>query len=221
MKKKSRPLTSRENWFLSLVNLPLWRIVFINTRWRDWSRRTPAPLLTKIRMETNTKRKLTSCMSWKLILLWGFSAIDLPVTKRKKRELIVSVIWRNLLNEERWSRRLELFRRWFLVISCYSCARSVCSCAVFFKNLLLILRQSIENFDITGFLNQMIFLKKKIRGKNVRSMFKIETYNIFIVKKIDLFNLHVSSGTNLYFDIGCPSEQKKIEYACYIWRKKN
>lgn len=110
-KKKSQPLTSRENWFLSLVNLPLWRIVFINTRWRDWSRRTPAPLLTKIRMETNTTRKLTSCMSWKLILLWGFSAIDLPVTKRKKRELIVSVIWRNLLNEERWSRRLELFRR--------------------------------------------------------------------------------------------------------------
>lgn len=132
-KKKSRPLTSRENWFLSLVNLPLWRIVFINTRWRDWSRRTPAPLLTKIRMETNTTRKLTSCMSWKLILLWGFSAIDLPVTKRKKRELIVSVIWRNLLNEERWSRRLELFRRWFLVISCYSCARSVCSCAVFLR----------------------------------------------------------------------------------------
>lgn len=87
---------------------------------------------------------------------------------------------------------------------------------LFFKNLLLILRQSIENFDITVFLNQMIFLKKKIRGKNVRSMFKIETYNIFIVKKIDLFNLHVSSGTNLYFDIGCPSEQKKIEYACYI-----
>lgn len=110
-----------------------WRIVFINTRWRDWSRRTPAPLLTKIRMETNTTRKLTSCMSWKLILLWGFSAIDLPVTKRKKRELIVSVIWRNLLNEERWSRRLELFRRWFLVISCYSCARSVCSCAVFLR----------------------------------------------------------------------------------------
>lgn len=59
---------------------------------------------------------------------------------------------------------------------------------LFFKNLLLILRQSIENFDITGFLNQMIFLKKKIRGKNVRSVFKIETYNIFIVKKIDLFN---------------------------------
>lgn len=80
---------------------------------------------------------------------------------------------------------------------------------LFFKNSLLILRQSIENFDITGFLNQMIFLKKKLEEK-------IETYNIFIVKKIDLFNLHVSSGTNLYFDIGCPSEQKKIEYACYI-----
>lgn len=122
-----------------------------------------------------------------------------------------------------WREMKQTTRAVSSLVSCYILLflRSKCLfLCCFFKNLLLILRQSIEKFDITGFLNQMIFLKKKIRGKNVRSMFKIETYNIFIVKKIDLFNLHVSSGTNLYFDIGCPSEQKKIEYACYIWRKK-
>lgn len=172
-----RPLTSRENWFLSLVNLPLWRIVFINTRWRDWSRRTPAPLLTKIRMETNTARKLTSCMSWKLILLWGFSAIDLPVTKRKKRELIVSVIWRHLSNEEEGrSRRLVLFRRWFLVISCYYCTPSVCcrdvlyEFAVNFTLSLMILKDDLKTLKtwryrflepIYFFLREKKFKRKK------------------------------------------------------------
>lgn len=192
-----RPLTSRENWFLSLVNLPLWRIVFINTRWRDWSRRTPAPLLTKIRMETNTSRKLTSCMSWKLILLWGFSAIDLPVTKRKKRELIVSVIWRHLSNErgkKQTTRAVSSLVSRYILLLLHS---QVFVVEMFFMNLLLILRchwWSLKTtskhwkLDITGFLNQFIFFferKKNLRGKNDLLMFKIDTYNISIVNKID------------------------------------
>lgn len=158
MKKKSRPLTSRENWFLSLVNLPLWRIVFINTRWRDWSRRTPAPLLTKIRMETNTTRKLTSCMSWKLILLWG-SRQSTCLSPRER-----NVNWLSLSYEEiYWMKRDEADDSSCFVVgfSLYPVilALEVFVLVLFFKNLLLILRQSIENFDITGFLNQMIFLK--------------------------------------------------------------
>lgn len=100
---------------------------------------------------------------------------------------------------------------------------------MFFMNLLLILRchwWSLKTtskhwkLDITGFLNQFIFFfweKKNLRGKNDLLMFKIETYNISIVNKLDWFNL--SSGKNLCLDIGCPSEKKKSN-TCFIWRKK-
>ena len=114
--KKSRASTSHENWFPSLAITPRWRIVFINTRWRDWSRRTLKLVPTKIRIETNTACKLTSCMSWKLILLWGFSAIDSPVTERKKRQLIVSCHIKNIEWRKKEQRRFQpLFRQWFLV----------------------------------------------------------------------------------------------------------
>lgn len=191
-----RPLTSRENWFLSLVNLPLWRIVFINTRWRDWSRRTPAPLLTKIRMETNTARKLTSCMSWKLILLWGFSAIDLPVTKRKKRELIVSVIWRHLSNErgkKQTTRAVSSLVSRYILLYCTPsvCCRDVLyEFAVNFTLSLMILKDDLKTLETWHYrFLEPIYLfferKKNLRGKNDLLMFKIETYNISIVNKMD------------------------------------
>lgn len=128
------------------------------------------------------------------------------------------------------SRRLELFRRWFLVISCYYCTPSVCcrdvlyEFAVNFTLSLMILKDDLKTLETWHyrFLEPFYFLffwerKKNLRGKNDLLMFKIETYNISIVNKIDLFNL--SSGKNLCLDIGCPSEKKKSN-TCFIWRKK-
>lgn len=194
-----RPLTSRENWFLSLVNLPLWRIVFINTRWRDWSRRTPAPLLTKIRMENEHRAQADKLHVLEINSVVRFLGNRLACHQEKETWIDCLCHMKTFIE---WKREEADDSSYFVVgFSLYpvTIALQVFVVEMFFMNLLLILRcqwwtlkttSKHWKLDITGFLNQFIFFffereKKNLRGKNDLLMFKIETYSISIVNKID------------------------------------